>query len=106
MIGHYRPCDTSWLSGIQRNPLAIGQYINNQTHTSRANVAYQEVDVPISFPLRLRKYLPNIHFRNKFLEEENYNEEIRTFLRVVVLMSLRKIEEGEELLSAYFTEVH
>eukprot|EP00794_Sanderia_malayensis_P008146 gene8146-9017_t len=108
MIGPYQSCDISWLTDIHRNPLAIGQYVNNQTLSLPANVVYQEVDIPVSFPLHLRKYLPNIFYQNQWLDKdvEADGKEMQLLIRIVVLMSLRCIEKDEELLSAYFTEVY
>ena len=105
MIGAFESCDTSWLTETQKNPLAIGQYVNNQTSSMPANVVYQEVDIPISFPLYIRKYLPNICYRNKFIEEQEIYLEDEVLMRVVILRSLTEINANEELFSAYFTEV-
>ena len=38
------------------------QYVNNSCVGHPANVAYLELDLPNSFPLHLRKFIPNIHF--------------------------------------------
>ena len=45
---------------ITRSPLKI---VNNETSVQRANVRYQELDVPPDFPLLLKKYLPNIDYQ-------------------------------------------
>ena len=36
--------------------------MNNSCPGHPANVAYLEVDLPHTFPIRLRKFIPNIHF--------------------------------------------
>lgn len=94
MLGPYRLSDYSWLTATPRNPLAIGQYVNN-CNESPANVCYQEYDVPKTFPLELRQYLPNV----------KYSHETQRPLRCVVLVSLRDISPGEELFSNYYTIV-
>ncbi|CAJ0945015.1 unnamed protein product [Ranitomeya imitator] len=60
-----------------------------------ANVSYQEFDVPESFPVELRQYIPNIR----------YSHDVEGPLRCVVLVALRDIRCGEELFSNYFTLV-
>ncbi|CAL8320312.1 unnamed protein product [Lota lota] len=92
MLGPYRLSDFSWLTANPRNPLAIGQYVNN-CNDSPANVCYQEYDVPRVFPLELYQYLPNV----------KYSHEIQRPIRCVVLVSLRDISPGEELFSNYYT---
>lgn len=97
-VGCVRVCDTSWLTPRPVNPLAIGQYVNNSCTGFPANVCYQELNLSIAaFPLNLRKFIPNIHFSG--------GEEDRGDLRLVVLMALRDIDQGEELFSNYFTFV-
>lgn len=105
MIGLHAPCDISWLTETLKNPLAIGQFVNNQTHDFPANVVYKEVDIPISFPLNLRRYLPNIYYQNKFTEDFFDQQESQILMRSVVLISLSEINADDEILSAYFTEV-
>ncbi|TRY88138.1 hypothetical protein DNTS_029447 [Danionella cerebrum] len=122
-FGPLHLCDATWLTPHPLNPLAVGQYINNCSNglldlispglkqltlqclqgghlmffTERAaNVCYQELDVPEEFPLELRQFLPNV----------NYRVDTRRLLRCVVLVSLRDINEGEELFSNYYTIVH
>ncbi|CAL8277180.1 unnamed protein product [Merluccius merluccius] len=94
MLGPYRLSDFSWLTAHPKNPLAIGQYVNN-CNDSPANVCYQEYDVPKAFPLELYQYLPNV----------KYSHEIQRPLRCVILVSLRDISLGEELFSNYYTIV-
>lgn len=106
ILGSHKPCDTTWLTDDPKNPLAVGQFVNNQTDSEPANVVYQEFDIPVSFPLHLRKYLPNVYYQNRFLEEHFDNTENYCLMRIVVLMSLRQIKKNEELFSAYFTELY
>ena len=110
MIGPYKPCDTSWLIDAVKNPLAIGQFVNNQTTDRSANVAYQEINIPISFPLHLRKYLPNIYYSSRFAGNTSDASGVHDspdviLMRVVVLLSTAEINVNEELFSSYFTEV-
>ncbi|KAJ0011758.1 hypothetical protein NQD34_012733 [Periophthalmus magnuspinnatus] len=96
-LGPFLISDTSWLTANPSNPLAVGQYVNNCSNDKSANVCYQEYDVPNSFPLELRQYLPNV----------NYSQDTHQRpLRCVVLVSLREIAAGEELLSNYYTIIH
>ncbi|XP_052776839.1 SET domain-containing protein 9-like [Mya arenaria] len=95
-------CDTSWLVEKPVNPLAVGQYVNNQTEEFPANVAYQEFDVPVSFPVHLRKYFPNTEAR---LQTDMDQQLGQMLLRLVVLVSLREVQAGEELFSTYYTIV-
>uniref|UniRef100_UPI00358F9EED SET domain-containing protein 9 isoform X2 n=1 Tax=Myxine glutinosa TaxID=7769 RepID=UPI00358F9EED len=85
-LGPHPLSDTTWLSADRLNPAAVGQYVNNCCPDRPANVAYQEFDVPLDFPLALRRFLPNVPYtsqpgrlctceaslRNEF-EDENAN---------------------------------
>lgn len=95
-LGPFMMSDSSWLTDSPLNPLAVGQYVNNCTNEWPANVSYQEYDVPDTFPVELRQYLPNV----------NYSQDTVGPLRCVVLVSLRDITAGEELFSNYYTIVH
>ncbi|XP_002731242.1 SET domain-containing protein 9-like [Saccoglossus kowalevskii] len=99
--GPYMTSDMSWLSsdGLL-NPLALGQYVNNQSKKFPANVVYQEYDVTDDFPLHLMKYIPNIRYSST-----HHNTETR-FIRTVILVSTRDIKAGEEIFSTYFTMVY
>lgn len=100
-IGPYFPCDTTWLTSDPQNPLAVGQYVNNRTKNKPANVAYQVLDIPLqSVAPKLWKHLPNVWYGSGNIAGEN------SFLRIVALVSVCKICEGEEVLSSYFTVVH
>ncbi|KAM9321989.1 SET domain-containing protein 9 [Pholidichthys leucotaenia] len=95
-MGPFQMSDTTWLTDRPRNPLAVGQYVNNCSSERPANVCYQEYDVPQGFPMELRQYLPNV----------NYSQDSHRPLRCVVLVSLRDIRAEEELFSNYYTIVH
>lgn len=95
-LGPFSMSDVSWLTDRPANPLAVGQYVNNCSNRTPANVCYQELDVPEEFPVELHQFLPNV----------NYSAEARRPLRCVVLVSLRDIAAGEELFSNYYTIVH
>uniref|UniRef100_A0A667YTV0 SET domain containing 9 n=1 Tax=Myripristis murdjan TaxID=586833 RepID=A0A667YTV0_9TELE len=95
-LGPFLLSDTSWLTASPKNPLAVGQYVNNCSNKQPANVCYQEYDLPDQFPLELRQFLPNVSYSHDTLRP----------VRCVVLVSLRDIKPGEELLSNYYTIVH
>ncbi|ELU04644.1 hypothetical protein CAPTEDRAFT_155045 [Capitella teleta] len=99
--GRHAVCDTSWLTESPVNPLAIGQYVNNHNKEHPANVAYQEYDFPLDFPLNQRKYIPNV-----FHAASIHYHGVSRLCRTVVLISTRDIQEGEELFSTYFTVVN
>ncbi|XP_048213687.1 SET domain-containing protein 9-like [Perognathus longimembris pacificus] len=93
LLGPLKMSDSTWLTSEIHNPLAVGQYVNNCSNNRAANVCYQEFDVPAVFPIELKQYIPNISY--------NYNEQRP--LRCVVLVALRDINQGEELLSNDYT---
>ncbi|XP_067842306.1 SET domain-containing protein 9 [Heptranchias perlo] len=95
-LGPYKTSDVSWLTETPVNPLSVGQYVNNCSNEKAANVCYQEFDVPVTFPVELRQYIPNV----------NYGHDVERPLRCVVLVALRNIDKGEELFSNYYTIVH
>ena len=100
-IGPYKSCDTSWLGQEPCNPLAVGQYVNNQSRNKPANVAYQELDVPLcDLPLNHLRFIPNVWYGAGNISHDN------AFIRTVALVSVQQIQEGEELFSSYFTVVH
>lgn len=97
-VGLIKTGDTSWLTPWPVNPLNVGQYVNNGS-SKLANVCYQEVDINLKqFPLSLRKFIPNVNYAS--VAQDGYRD-----LRLVVLVALRDISAGEELLSSYFTLV-
>jgi hypothetical protein len=90
--------DLTWLTEHPVMPLNIGQYVNNHSPGFPANVAYQELDIPLSCVLpQLRCFLPNIWFSGS--SEHDY-------LRLVALVSTTDIEEGDEVFSTYYTVIH
>ncbi|KAK1345414.1 hypothetical protein QTO34_014127 [Cnephaeus nilssonii] len=93
--GPLRMSDSTWLTSEAQNPLAVGQYVNNCSNDRPANVCYQEFDVPPGFPVELKQYLPNTA----------YSCAQQRPLRCVVLVALRNVGQGEELLSNYYTIV-
>ncbi|KAL5016575.1 hypothetical protein ScPMuIL_006164 [Solemya velum] len=104
-VGPYPVCDNSWLTPYPLNPLAVGQYVNNRSHDISANVAYQEFDIPEDFPFHLRQYIPNVFYRPSVHDE--YMDTLgKRLVRVVVLVSVRPIQTGEELFSSYFTVIN
>lgn len=94
-LGPLQTSDSTWLTADVQNPLAVGQYVNNCSNERPANVCYQELDVPTAFPVELKQYLPNVA----------YGCDQQSPLRCVVLVALRDIGQGEELLSNYYTVV-
>ena len=94
-----RVSDTSWLTPHPVNPMNVGQYVNNENSRFSCNVFYHEVDIPTSFPLELLKFLPNINYEGSATDGERD-------LRVVALIAVRDIGEGEELFSSYITVVN
>ena len=93
----------TWLQSTEglENPLSVGQFINNRTKNTPPNVTYQEVDIPFErLPLQLWRFLPNIWYGSGNIVGDH------SFLRTVALVSIREINEGEELFSSYFTMVH
>ncbi|XP_069483409.1 SET domain-containing protein 9 isoform X8 [Ambystoma mexicanum] len=95
-LGPFKLSDVTWLTPHHRNPLAVGQYVNNCSNDREANVCYQELEVPEDFPIELRQYIPNI----------KYSHDVTGPLRCVVLVALRDIQKEEELFSNYYTIVH
>ncbi|XP_069678242.1 SET domain-containing protein 9-like isoform X3 [Periplaneta americana] len=93
----YQAGDLTWLTEHPLVPLNIGQYVNNQSPGFPANVAYQELDVPLAcIRPELRCFLPNIWYSNSQYEH----------LRLIALVSTTNIEQGEEIFSNYYTVVH
>ncbi|KAF9079288.1 SET domain-containing protein 9, partial [Mortierella sp. AD031] len=118
-------------SGMLKNPLAVGQIVNNGTSQFPPNVRYQELDIQTrDCPLELQEFLPNIWYSGdwhsydhehdeqqqdgeKRKEGETENERERRNmdripgsggldrLRTVVLVTTRPIEKDEELYSTY-----
>lgn len=96
-------CDLTWLTSQPLNPINIGQYVNNRSKSQENNVVYQESEItlggkgPSNFPVHLCRYLPNVW---------GNPENNRYPLRLVPLIAVKQINEGDEILSSYFTFVH
>ena len=108
-------------STLLKNPLAVGQIVNNGTAQYPPNVRYQELDIQTrSFPLELQEFLPNIWYSGDWhsydhdhkLEDNGGDHSDRDVeripgsggldrLRTVVLVTTRPIEKDEELHSTY-----
>ncbi|RUS24085.1 hypothetical protein BC938DRAFT_474150 [Jimgerdemannia flammicorona] len=90
--GTIETSDRSWMSAQSKNPLAVGQIVNNGTKDFPANVGYQELDLSPAFPLGLQRFLPNVY---------NTDRDADGPIRVVVLVAMREVRD-EELFSTYF----
>ncbi|KAH7058388.1 hypothetical protein BKA57DRAFT_449161 [Linnemannia elongata] len=108
-------------STILKNPLAVGQIVNNGTAQYPPNVRYQELDIQTrDFPLELQEFLPNIWYsgdwhsydHNHDVEDNGGDRSSKDVeriqgsggldrLRTVVLVTTRPIEKDEELYSTY-----
>ncbi|KIH46853.1 hypothetical protein ANCDUO_23091, partial [Ancylostoma duodenale] len=85
--------DLTWLEENPFNFLNMGQYVNNEPGQRLHNVQYVDFDI-YKWPVRLRKFLPYAV----------YSPHRDLPLRVVVLVSVREIVDGEELFSAYVSK--
>ncbi|KAF9986983.1 SET domain-containing protein 9 [Modicella reniformis] len=105
-------------SVLLKNPLAVGQIVNNGTKLFPPNVRYQELDIRArECPLDLQEFLPNIwssgdwHVHDHDHDSEamedvpvDWSEHSRNYLRTVILITTKHIEEDEELYSTYIEE--
>lgn len=82
------------------NPLAVGQFVNNEPTEKAANgriykltfaVMYYECELKIDIPIKWRKFIPIANYRGPFIEEG---------ILFLVLVARRDIE-NEELYSRY-----
>ncbi|KAK3813391.1 MAG: hypothetical protein J3Q66DRAFT_348210 [Benniella sp.] len=105
-----------------KNPLAIGQIVNNGTRSYPPNVRYQELDIRTrDFPLELQEFLPNIwssgdwhahdHDDHEAVDDTSvdwsqHSQNDLDYLRTVVLVTTRSVEEGEELYSTYIEHIN
>jgi hypothetical protein len=108
-----------------KNPLAIGQIVNNGTRSYPPNVRYQELDIRTrDFPLELQEFLPNIwssgdwhahdhddHEGDEAVDDTSFDwsqhsQNDLDYLRTVVLVTTRPVEEGEELYSTYIEHIN
>ena len=113
-VGMVKIADTSWLTPRPVNPLNVGQIVNNANKENAANVRYQEEDIPESFPIMLKKFIPNVNYGNESKERTRlvYLQVTSTINSVaewqmlqVILQAIRDIKKGEELFSSYFTVI-
>ena len=113
-VGMVKIADTSWLTPMPVNPLNVGQIVNNANKENAANVRYQEEDIPESFPIMLKKFIPNVNYGNESKERTRlvYLQVTSTINSVaewqmlqVILQAIRDIKKGEELFSSYFTVI-
>ncbi len=103
--------DNTWLSWrkettpLLRNPLHVGHYINSgktikgkySSMQIHSNVTYMEFDFE-DWPQELFYLIGNVHF--------DYHSTLNNHcIRSAVLISTRTIQNGEELLSEYYSEV-
>lgn len=94
-VGPHLLNDMTWLTDYTANPLAVGHYVNNADSDEAANVFYEEVDYPVKYlNVAERRFLPNVLYANVGDCD---------FIRTVVLISSREIEQDEELKSNYLT---
>ncbi|KAF9357280.1 SET domain-containing protein 9 [Mortierella sp. AD094] len=110
-------------SCIIKNPLAVGQIVNNGTTQFPPNVRYQELDIRTrDCPLELQEFLPNIWYSGDWHAHDHDHDEVDTIgeeaavdwskrsqsdldhLRTVVLVTTREVKEGEELYSTYIEQ--
>ena len=102
--GLKRSADTSWTNSnnnttLPVNPLNCGQYVNNADKNNAANVTYCEIDLSFDhFPYKLKSLLPNLNYESIAIDGQRD-------LKIVVLLSTKEIQEGDELFSSYFTVV-
>jgi len=86
----------SWLQEdyqLHVNPLNIGQIVNNQSSSQKANISYEEFDLSPDSSHKILRLLPNI----------NYESGARQHLRLVPLIAIEEIHQGHELFSTYFS---
>lgn len=95
--------DLSWIEAARlgddellANMLNCGQLINNRTTEMNSNVAYAEIDVPLTeLDRSLMKYIPNVV----------YSAHDEAHFRLCGLIALRDLDAPCELLSDYHTLV-
>ncbi|KAG0337014.1 SET domain-containing protein 9 [Podila horticola] len=91
--------DTTWMTSQPKNPLAIGQIVNNGASQFPPNVRYQELDITTeACSLELQQFLPNIWYSGDWHDE---SQNTQSYLRTVVLVTTRTVEQDQELYSTY-----
>ena len=67
-INGFEPiCDISWLQQdyeLHVNPLNIGQIVNNQSSSQKANISYEEFDLSPDSSHKILRLLPNINYES------------------------------------------
>ncbi|KAI9229979.1 MAG: hypothetical protein DHS80DRAFT_29357 [Piptocephalis tieghemiana] len=117
-IGPYSIADMTWMDLARhappylqapRNPLAVGQLINNAISPKEANVTYHEHTLPPSTPISHRQFLPNI--RSSGVREGDFSmvhppcpSGPRPGLPLVLLIATRDLH-NEELYSTYMEPI-
>ncbi|KAF9315750.1 SET domain-containing protein 9 [Podila horticola] len=76
--------DTTWMTSQPKNPLAIGQIVNNGASQFPPN--------------ELQQFLPNIWYSGDWHDE---SQNTQSYLRTVVLVTTRTVEQDQELYSTY-----
>ena len=97
-VGGRLTCDLSWMGEEPVNPLCLGQRVNNQNEVNTANVEYIEMNISVRQLLPMqRRLLPYVNYSSV----DCYHDSVR----VVGLVAIRPVKQGDELLSNYFTIV-
>ena len=90
--------DRTWLKPDieqHRNPLTLGHYINHFPPSRLPNVTYDEFDFQLPEDDDLWRFVPHVRYAMDDADED------RTTMPSTVLLSLRPIEQDEELFSCY-----
>ena len=80
-----------------RNPYGIGQYVNHPAPGVQPNLMSYSYDFPVEFPEALRPYIPNDYYE----EPSGLSRRPGIIMHAVILVSVRKVAQGEELLLNY-----
>lgn len=80
-----------------RNPYGIGQYVNHPAPGAQPNLMSYSYDFPVEFPDDLAAYIPNEYFE----QPKGIARRPGIIMHAVILVAIRKIEAGEELLLNY-----
>lgn len=94
--------DTTWLDkdpSKHRNPLTLGHYINHFPSNGLPNVTYYEFDFLFQKNENdFYRFVPNVRYSGLDDDDENG-------MPSAVLISLRPIQQGEELFSCYLNVI-
>lgn len=95
--------DTTWIFkdiSLHKNPLALGHYINHFPSNGLPNVTYYEFDFHFNHnQYDFYRFVPNVRYADM---DENQDEK---GMPSAVLISLRPIQQGEELFSCYLNVI-